>query len=144
MLFYRSKELGGGTILDLGVYCLQFQQLIFKGETPIDMKAVGGLNSEGTDDYTASIWTYSGNRLACLSTSAKAQYPNEAVIIGTKGIIRVPKFWCPTKIIAPDKTYEFELPKTTATMNFQNSEGLLYEAENARLCIKDRAYVFFL
>ncbi|RZC41922.1 trans-1,2-dihydrobenzene-1,2-diol dehydrogenase-like, partial [Asbolus verrucosus] len=138
----KFKEMGGGTILDLGVYVLQFQQLVFKGEPPTDVVAVGGLNKEGTDDYTSSIWTYSGDKIACLSTSAKAQCPNEAVIIGTKGIIRVPEFWCATKIETPEKTYEFELPKTTATFNFHKSVGLSYQAEHARQCIQAGYFMF--
>lgn len=128
--------MGGGTILDLGVYVLQFAQFIFKAEVPLKVVSLGGLNSEGTDDYTNSIWSYPDNKVASLSTSGKVQLPNEAVIIGSKGIIRVPEFWCATKIIAPNKTYEFELPVTSKTYNFHKSVGLLYEAEEARKCIK--------
>lgn len=127
--------MGGGTILDLGVYVLQFQQFIFKSEEPLKVVSIGGLNSEKTDDYTNSIWSYSGDKVACLSTSAKTLLPNEAVIVGTKGIIRVPEFWCPTKLITPSKTYQFELPPTSKTFNFQNSVGLCYEAAEARRCI---------
>ncbi|EFA11514.1 trans-1,2-dihydrobenzene-1,2-diol dehydrogenase [Tribolium castaneum] len=132
----RSKELGGGTILDLCVYVLQFQQLVFKGATPTKVLAVGGLNSEGTDDYTSSLWTYPGDKVANLTTSAKAQYPNEAVIVGTKGIIRVPDFWCCTEFITPERTHRFELPKTDIHFNFHKSVGLSYEAQHVRECIK--------
>jgi dihydrodiol dehydrogenase / D-xylose 1-dehydrogenase (NADP) len=128
--------LGGGTILDLGIYALQLTQLVFKGASPLNMAVIGGLNEDGVDEYTSSIWKYPGDRIACLSTSGKAEYPNEAVIIGTRGIIRIPEFWCPTKMLAPEKTYEFKLPTTSAKFNFHNSVGLLFEAEHARKCVK--------
>ena len=48
-------------------------------------------------------------------------------------------FWCPTKIIDIDgKEREWVLPSGSHPTNFQNSEGLRYEAEAARQCIMNR------
>jgi len=132
----KSKELGGGTILDLGVYVLQIQQFIFRGLTPTKIVAAGHLNSQGTDDNANAILIYPNGKSAVLSTSADAQLTNEAIITGTKGVIRIPEFWCATKLITPQKTYEFELPKSAGKFNFHKSSGLAYQAENARQCIK--------
>ncbi len=45
---------------------------------------------------------YSGERVAHLACSTNLQMKNEAVVVGTKGIIKVPNpFWCPTKLEAP-------------------------------------------
>ncbi|XP_063821313.1 trans-1,2-dihydrobenzene-1,2-diol dehydrogenase-like [Ostrinia nubilalis] len=44
----RKKELGGSSILTIGIYALQFAQFIFKDE-PVKVTAVGNLNELGVD-----------------------------------------------------------------------------------------------
>ena len=36
-----EKELGGGALLDIGVYCLQFVLMVFQGERPESIHATG-------------------------------------------------------------------------------------------------------
>lgn len=36
-----QKELGGGALLDLGIYCLQFINMVYKGEKPESIQASG-------------------------------------------------------------------------------------------------------
>ena len=36
-----EKELGGGALLDIGVYCLQFILMVFNGERPECIQATG-------------------------------------------------------------------------------------------------------
>lgn len=48
---------------------------------------------------------------------------------------QVPEFWCPTKLITPTKTFEYELPTTKIPFNFHNSAGLAFEAEAVRQAI---------
>lgn len=36
-----KKELGAGATLDLGIYCLQFSLMVFNGEKPESVQAVG-------------------------------------------------------------------------------------------------------
>ncbi|CAG2184110.1 unnamed protein product, partial [Oppiella nova] len=51
-----TKELGGGTVLDLGVYAINIVEQAFKGETPEKVLAVGHLNKNGVDyDFAASL-----------------------------------------------------------------------------------------
>ena len=58
----KKKELGGGGILDLGIYVLQFQQFCFRGLTPNKILATGILNSFGTDDSSSAIISYRFSR----------------------------------------------------------------------------------
>lgn len=130
------KELGGGTILDLGIYCLQFACLVYNNEMPESIKASGFLNEEGVDMSVSATLTYKGNRTATIMTSALVKLPNEAYICGTKGTIKVPdNFWCPTKVELPSGTMTASLPKLKHEINFINSAGLSYEAAEARDCI---------
>lgn len=130
-----KKELGGGTILDLGIYCLQFACLVYDNEVPESIKVSGFLNEEGVDMSVSATLLYKGNRTATIVTHALADLPNEAYICGTKGIIKIPKFWCPTTANLPSGTIKERLPILEHDTNFINSAGLCYEAAEARACI---------
>lgn len=66
----KSKELGGGAILDLGIYVLQFQQYVFRGLIPSKVVANGHLNEEGVDSSVSAIITYPGSKTAVVSISS--------------------------------------------------------------------------
>lgn len=89
---FSVKELGGGTILDLGVYCLQFSQFILNGLKPENVTASGHLNKYGTDSAASVILKYPEGKTTVFSTSAIVDLPNEALVIGTKGILKVLTF----------------------------------------------------
>lgn len=129
------KNLGGGTILDLGVYGIQFACLIFGNEMPHTIQATGCLNEEGVDQSASINFLYKGNHTATILTHSRVDLPNEAYIIGTKGMIKVPKFWCPTTVELPNEIVNVSLPETKSKFNFINSVGLSYEANEVRNCI---------
>lgn len=132
----RKKDLGGGAILDLGIYILQFQQFAFRGLTPTKVVANGHLNAEGVDEVVSAVITYPNSKTAVVTASAVAQMGNIARIVGSKGTIELPEFWCPTKLIVNGKQREFPLPSTGGTYNYHNSAGLANEAEEVRACIR--------
>ncbi|KFM81497.1 Trans-1,2-dihydrobenzene-1,2-diol dehydrogenase, partial [Stegodyphus mimosarum] len=135
-----KKSLGGGTILDLGIYTLNAVTMIYNGEKPKKIAAVGHLNDNGVDIAMATSLLYSNNRTATVSTNAIAELPGDITITGTKGRVKVPKhMWCPVIIETPEKTYEFPLPDTKTPCNFINSSGLRYEAIEVRECLKKGA-----
>ena len=137
----KQKDLGGGTILDLGVYVLQLAVLVFGPKMPLSVKAVGHLNSDGVDDNAAIVMTYPESKTAVLSTSSLANLTNDAVVYGTKGTIKISEpFWCPTSIVSGEKSSEFVLPPAAHHFNFTNSCGLRYEAAEVRRCIKEGLY----
>lgn len=43
-----QKEQGGGALMDIGIYCLQFALMVFKGERPESIHATGVLLPSGT------------------------------------------------------------------------------------------------
>ncbi|XP_055947266.1 trans-1,2-dihydrobenzene-1,2-diol dehydrogenase-like isoform X2 [Argiope bruennichi] len=132
-----SKAVGGGTILDLGIYTINAVTMIYKGEKPKKIAAVGHLNDDGVDITMNSSLLYSNNRTANIASNALAEFPNDLVITGTKGHIRIPNpFWCPTTVITDENKYEFPLPETINPCNFTNSSGLRFEAMEVRECLK--------
>uniref|UniRef100_A0A0C9QG12 Trans-1,2-dihydrobenzene-1,2-diol dehydrogenase n=1 Tax=Fopius arisanus TaxID=64838 RepID=A0A0C9QG12_9HYME len=131
-----NKAQGGGTIVDLGVYTIQLVQFIYDGEHPLSIKAAGFLNNDEVDQSMSATMLYSNNRTATIMSHALIDLPNEAYIIGTKGTIKIPQFWCPVKVELPSGTIEDPLPTAPLQFNFINSAGLRFEAMEARECIK--------
>jgi len=133
----KLKELGGGTILDIGIYCTQFAQHVFNGEKPIKVIGAGHMNSEGVDESTSVTLLYSGGRTATFVTNSKVELPNEAFAVGTKGTLKLEApFWCSLGLVGPKGTEKFPLPPAVKKLNFGNSEGLAYQCHEVRRCIK--------
>ncbi|CAI9620713.1 unnamed protein product [Staurois parvus] len=59
-----EKELGGGALLDIGCYCIQFALMAFGGEKPESITAKGFLHETGVDETVTVILQYSGKRQA--------------------------------------------------------------------------------
>ncbi|KAM9860935.1 trans-1,2-dihydrobenzene-1,2-diol dehydrogenase-like [Aulostomus maculatus] len=131
-----EKELGGGALLDIGVYCLQFVLMVFNGERPKSIQATGVLLDSGVDESVAVVMKFSRKGMAICTFSIAARLPNDAVISGTKGSIRVVgPMHCPTTLVVNDEETEYPLPEPCLPMNFTNSTGLRYEAEEVRQCL---------
>ncbi|KAG8433998.1 hypothetical protein GDO86_012380 [Hymenochirus boettgeri] len=131
-----QKELGGGSLLDIGCYCIQFALMVFNGENPESVTAKGFLYETGVDETVTIILQYPGKRQAILTCTIMANLPNQAVICGSAGMIQVPScMWCPTSVIINGKETKFPLPHSAKPMNFTNSTGLSYEAEHVRQCL---------
>ncbi|XP_071455011.1 trans-1,2-dihydrobenzene-1,2-diol dehydrogenase-like [Hetaerina americana] len=131
------KELGGGTTLDIGIYCLQLAMLVFGSKTPCNIKADGHLNANGVDESTSVVITYPRGQTATLVTHARVELPNEALVVGTKGTMKLSSpFWSPTNLSTPEKTRDFYLPSASQPFNFMNSAGLRYEAMEVRRCLQ--------
>ncbi|CAK6979306.1 trans-1%2C2-dihydrobenzene-1,2-diol dehydrogenase-like [Scomber scombrus] len=131
-----ERELGGGALLDLGIYCLQFIFLVFNGERPESIQATGHSIDTGVDGTVVLVLKFSGNRLAICTCSITMMLTCDAVITGTKGVIKVPHhMWCPTTLEVNGQETEFPLPEAGMPLNFTNSTGLRYEAEEVRQCL---------
>ncbi|XP_078093445.1 trans-1,2-dihydrobenzene-1,2-diol dehydrogenase-like [Mustelus asterias] len=132
-----EKELGGGVLLDIGCYCLQFVCMVFSGEKPESVQATGFLTEKGVDEAVTIVLKYSRKRMALVTVTMAIQLANQATISGTKGTITVPGFmWCPTSLVVNGKRQEFPLPAPPQPLNFTNSTGLRYEAERVRQCLQ--------
>lgn len=80
--------MGGSTILDLGVYTIQITLWALR-QAPSLIKATGSLNSDGVDVEMSAELQFPNGGVAKISTSAKENQSNTAVIKGTKGTITV-------------------------------------------------------
>ncbi|XP_058485335.1 trans-1,2-dihydrobenzene-1,2-diol dehydrogenase [Solea solea] len=131
-----QKELGGGAMLDLGIYCLQFICMVYDGEKPESIQATGVCQETGVDETVVVTLKFSKSRFAVFTCSSRIQLPNDAIIIGTKGTIRVPgHMWCPTSLVVNGEETQYPVPEPHLPLNFINSTGMRYEAEEVRQCL---------
>src|SRR5262245_29232839 len=81
----RDPQLGGGALLDLGVYPMTVAHAVLG--MPETVKAWATLNPEGSDANTAMIFGYANGALAALTCGLSADSPVLAVVSGTGGRI---------------------------------------------------------
>jgi predicted dehydrogenase len=90
--------LGGGALLDLGVYVLSFAQMLLG--TPERIVAAGSTFASGADAEAALLLDYADGRTATLTTSLRNALPGQARVFGTTGWIDVlPRFHHPETIV---------------------------------------------
>ena len=123
-----NKELGGGSLLDIGIYPV-FLSLLVLG-IPSDINAMARMTETNVDSSCALLFDYSTNAKAVLESTFEANTPTEAFIYGTKGALKIHRrFHQPTKItlFKDDSETIFELPYT--------GNGYLHEIEEVNTCL---------
>src|SRR5688500_7194862 len=90
--------LGGGALLDLGVYVVTFAQMLLG--TPSRVVAAGSLFPSGADAEATLLLDHGDGRTATLTTSLRQALPGQARVFGTTGWIDVlPRFHHPQTIV---------------------------------------------
>jgi predicted dehydrogenase len=87
-----KRELGGGTLYDIGVYCINAARYLFRAE-PKEVVAVsvnsGVKKLAEIDESTAAVLRFEGERVASFVTSFNADDVAEYRIVGSKGQLHV-------------------------------------------------------
>lgn len=86
-----DPALGGGALLDVGVYAVSLASLLFG--TPSSITGLADLGPSGVDEQAAGVLGHTGGRLAVFHTAVRANTFQEASIMGTLGRIRVHQPW---------------------------------------------------
>ncbi|KAG1700989.1 hypothetical protein DVH05_011234 [Phytophthora capsici] len=136
-----KKELGGGGLLDIGIYVLATATMVF-GYEPEKVTSAGKLNADGVDLYSSVTLEYSGQRFATLEYSTLAKISESVTITGTKGRIFIhPPAHATMEISVvtygddgkeTEKTSRFPWPDPT-----DHHSGFLYEAEAVTEAIRN-------
>jgi predicted dehydrogenase len=83
----NDLDLGGGALLDLGIYPISFIWDILG--SPETIAATARLGETGADTEVATIMTHAGGAVSTSLTSSRAAGPNTASIIGTEARIEI-------------------------------------------------------
>lgn len=65
----KRLDLGGGGLLDIGIYCLTIVDIFFDGQDPIKITANGFKTDTGVDETLCINFMFSGNKMAQVMTS---------------------------------------------------------------------------
>jgi predicted dehydrogenase len=125
-----DPHLGGGALLDLGVYPVSFASMVFG--TPSSVQATAQFGRTGVDGQTAVVLKYEDGRQAVATTTMETWLANRASIAGTDARIDIDTTWYrPTSFTLTERTgaverYEFPEP----------GNGLRYQAEEVARCVR--------
>jgi glucose-fructose oxidoreductase len=87
-----EAELGGGTLYDIGIYCINAARHLFRAE-PIEVFAMQAARAQKrfdeVEESVSATLRFPGERLASFMTSFGADKTSEYRIVGTEGTLRV-------------------------------------------------------
>lgn len=121
----NDPALGGGALLDLGVYPVSFAFDILGN--PETIRASASMTATGVDRQTAAIFEYGGGQQAIVDCELDAASANRAMVIGTEGWIEIESTWynpTPFTVHAVDGSVveRYEQPVTSRGMQYQAAE----------------------
>ena len=91
-----KPELAGGGLLDVGIYALNFAEMVFGH--PDSVQAAGVLSPEGIDLTAGMALTWKDGRMAMLTTGVTAQGDSHGIIYGSEGYAVVDNINNPSRI----------------------------------------------
>lgn len=80
-----NPALGGGAMLDMGIYCLSFTWDMMDGQLPQSILATAQLAPTGVDLQTAMLMQYDNGTIAVGTTAIGTALPPLLRVIGSKG-----------------------------------------------------------
>lgn len=101
----NALALGGGALLDLGIYPISFVVDVLG--LPTSVQAVARMLDTGVDAEVATVMTHQGGAVSTTVSSSRGVGANRATIAGTDARVEIDRVWyTPTtlRVIAPDGT----------------------------------------
>jgi predicted dehydrogenase len=125
-----APELGGGALLDLGVYPVSFASMVLGSPDGVVARSEPAFT--GVDAQTSAILSYDGGAQAIVTCTLRANTPTRAVIVGTEARIDVDgDFYAPSSfdLVARNgeaKRYSFD----------HEGRGLRHQADEVARCLR--------
>jgi predicted dehydrogenase len=87
-----DPAMGGGGLLDVGVYPISLASMIFG--TANRVAGLADIGETGVDEQAGVVLGYEGNCMALVATGVRTRTPGEVTIMGAEGQIRLhPSWW---------------------------------------------------
>jgi predicted dehydrogenase len=129
---HLNPELGGGSLLDVGIYVISFASMIF-GKSPVESVGLAHIGEWGSDEQGVAILKYDKGEIADLSFALRTAGVNDAYIYGTEGYIKIDDiFAVPAKASLFINRQEVEVMQEPIIGNALN-----YEAEEVMRCLHE-------
>tara|TARA_Y100000590_G_C15732379_1_gene1017494 strand:+ start:2686 stop:3675 length:990 start_codon:yes stop_codon:yes gene_type:complete len=125
-----EPELGGGALLDLGIYVVSFSHLILGVPRMITAKST--FTDKGVDSQTSAIFEYNNDAQAILNTTLKNATACTAIVSGDRGWLEIDgPFYKPAsmRVVLYDGT-------TTEYFNDYKGHGLREQAIEFARCVR--------
>jgi D-xylose 1-dehydrogenase (NADP+, D-xylono-1,5-lactone-forming) len=90
-----DRALGGGGLMDVGCYCVNFARLFAEAE-PASVHAVASFHRSGVDEMMAGTLIFPNHIVSSFTCGMCAAVDNTAYLCGDEGFIEVPMPWKPT------------------------------------------------
>ncbi len=111
------NDLAGGSLLDVGVYGLNFASIFLDG-SPESIISVSDVVN-GVDYHTSVLLKYPNGVIASVSSAITVKKPETAYIYGTKGYIALPHFYGANEIIVTTDAGERVIAKPSIGDGFE-------------------------
>jgi predicted dehydrogenase len=127
-----NPQLGGGALLDVGIYDIALAQMIY-GKEPGRISSMAHIGQTSVDEQGSMIFGYDGGAMAVLTCAVRTQTAFEAAIYGTEGYIKIPHmFFQPDRIIVKAKQGQEK------EINFERlGNGYSFEAAEVMNCLRE-------
>ncbi|KGE19270.1 Gfo/Idh/MocA family protein [Paenibacillus wynnii] len=126
-----NPNLGGGALLDVGIYPISFASMVF-GPHPEKISSIVHIGETGVDEHFSMLLSYEGGRTASLNAGIRLKMLEEAHVFGTEGHIIVEGTLVNPKsaalYVGGEKVESFE--------HERSSIGYVYEAEEVGRCLQ--------
>jgi predicted dehydrogenase len=126
-----APELGGGAVLDLGVYPISFASMLLG--TPERIAALIEPAFTGVDGQTSMVFSYASGAQSILSCTSLARTATRACVSGTRARVEIDSdFYAPTSFTLITKVGERE------RFSFETrGRGLHYQAQEVARCLRE-------
>ena len=124
-----NPALGGGALLDIGVYPVSMCHFLFDA-APSIVKSIAHIGETGVDVHTTVNFGFLDGKVADFCASLNAVTPGILHIMGTKGRIQIPEYWkCESALLYCDgKEVEISMP--------HKCNGYEFEIQEVMNCIR--------
>ena len=125
-----ALELGGGALLDVGLYPVQLAHMLLGA--PDDVTATAEIGETGVDEQIAVVMSYDSGSTAVAMAAIRSDLPSTALINGSDGVIVVPaQMHHPAYLEVHDTQGGVVRIDTPAHGN-----GLHYQAQEVHRCMR--------
>jgi predicted dehydrogenase len=127
-----NRELGGGSLLDAGIYPLALISMVFGGRKPQDVKSHLNFGETGVDEEAFVILSYGGPHIAFAASSIRTPMINDAWIYGSSGKLHIPSFiWAHSASLIVDNRFAYNYEPEFI------SNGYNYEVLEVEKCVRE-------